>query len=49
MLGCKEGFKGLILPAANAEEAAVVDGLDVYGLQNLMEVVRFLNGEAKDE
>jgi len=45
----KEGFKGLILPAANAEEAAVVDGLEVYGLENLMEVVRFLNGAPKDE
>jgi len=45
----KEGFKGLILPAANAEEAAVVDGLDVYGLNDLPEVIRFLNGEPKDE
>ena len=45
----KEGFKGLILPAANAEEAAVVDGLEVYGLNDLMEVVRFLDGKPKDE
>jgi len=45
----KAGFKGLILPEANADEAAVVDGLDVYGLNNLMEVVHFLNGEPKDE
>lgn len=45
----KAGFKGLILPEANAEEAAVVDGLEVYGLKDLMEVVRFLNGEPKDE
>lgn len=45
----KAGFKGLILPAANAEEAAVVEGLDVYGMDNLMDVVRFLNGEPKDE
>ena len=45
----KEGFKGLILPAANAEEAAVVEGLEVYGLNSLPEVIRFLNGEAKDE
>ena len=45
----KEGFKGLILPSANAEEAAVVDGLDVYGLNDLPEVIRFLNGEPKDE
>ena len=45
----REGFKGLILPETNAEEAAVVDGLEVYGLKNLMEVIHFLNGEPKDE
>ncbi len=45
----KEGFKGLILPAANAGEAAVVEGLEVYGLDNLLDVVHFLNGTAKDE
>lgn len=45
----KEGFKGLILPAANAEEAAVVEGLDVYGMTTLQDVVHFLNGEQKDE
>ena len=41
----KAGLKGLILPAANADEAAVVEGLEVYGLNNLKEVIRFLNGE----
>ena len=41
----KEGFKGIILPAANAEEAAVVNGLEVYGLETLPDVVRMLNGE----
>ena len=45
----KEGFKGLILPAANAEEAAVVEGLEVYGMNNIMEVIHFLNGEPKNE
>ena len=45
----KEGFKGLILPAANAEEAAVVDGLNVYGLKDIMEVVHLLNDEPKNE
>lgn len=45
----KEGFKGLILPEANAEEAAVVEGLEVYGMKDLMEVIRFLNGEVKNE
>ena len=41
----KEGFKGLILPAANAEEAAVVDGLEVYGIETLKDVVNLLNGQ----
>ena len=40
----KAGFKGIILPAQNAREAAAVDQLEVYGLNNLQEVVRFLNG-----
>ena len=39
----KAGFKGLILPEQNAREAAVVTGLEVYGLKNLQEVVRFFN------
>ena len=40
----REGFRGIILPAANAEEAAVVSGLEVYGLDTLLDVVRMLNG-----
>ena len=39
----QEGFKGLILPAENANEAAVVNNLEVYGAVNLMEVIDFLN------
>ena len=39
----KSGFKGIILPAQNAREAAVVDHIEVYGLTNLQEVVNFLN------
>lgn len=39
----KEGFKGIILPKENAIEAAVVDGLHIYGLSTLDEVVSFLN------
>ena len=38
----KDGFKGIILPQANAREAAVVDGLEVYGAAKLEEVVQFL-------
>lgn len=39
----KEGFKGLILPKENAREAAIVDGLDVYGFENVLEVIDFFN------
>ncbi len=39
----KEGFKGIILPKENAIEAAVVDGLSIYGMSSLEEVVNFLN------
>ncbi len=39
-----EGFKGLILPRANAREAAVVDCLKVYGVDNLKEVLEFFEG-----
>ncbi len=40
----KEGFKGIILPAANAKEAAIVEGLAVYGANNIKEVIDFFNG-----
>ncbi|MBR6550273.1 MAG: YifB family Mg chelatase-like AAA ATPase [Paludibacteraceae bacterium] len=40
----KAGFKGIILPEQNAREAAVVKGLEVYGMKHLLDVVRFLNG-----
>ena len=40
----KEEFKGLIVPRQNIREAAVVNKLDVYGMDNLLYVVRFLNG-----
>ena len=38
------GFKGMIVPKQNAREAAVVNNLDVYGVENIQEVVGFLNG-----
>jgi magnesium chelatase family protein len=40
----KEKFKGLIVPKENAREAAVVNNLDVYGIDNLADVISFLNG-----
>lgn len=41
----KEGFKGLIVPQQNIREAAVVNKIQVYGMENLLDVVRFMNGE----
>ena len=41
----QEGFRGLILPKANAREAAVVEGLEVYGVSTINEVISILNGE----
>ena len=42
----KEGFKGIILPELNATEAAVVDGLEVFGVKSLKQVVDFMNDES---
>ena len=38
------GFEGMILPRQNAREAAVVNHLTFYGVENLREVVEFFNG-----
>ena len=40
----KETFKGLLVPLENAREAAVVDGLDVFGMKSLSDVISFFNG-----
>ena len=37
----KEGFKGFILPSANAREAGMVNQLQVYGMNHIVEVIRF--------
>ncbi|WP_139957504.1 YifB family Mg chelatase-like AAA ATPase [Flavicella sediminum] len=39
----EEGFKGLLLPKQNANEAAIVEGLDVYGIENILEVISFFD------
>ncbi|AEH02122.1 magnesium chelatase ChlI subunit [Lacinutrix sp. 5H-3-7-4] len=41
-----EGFKGFILPSQNAKEAAIVEGLEVYGIDNIKQVINFFD---KDE
>ncbi|SDQ01525.1 magnesium chelatase family protein [Mucilaginibacter sp. OK268] len=41
----KDGFKGFILPKQNAREAAIVNDLEVYGVDNIKEVAGFFNGD----
>jgi magnesium chelatase family protein len=45
-LHCRENdFRGMIVPRDNAEEAAVVDGIEVYGVSSLSEALGFIAGE----
>ncbi|MBS1548640.1 MAG: YifB family Mg chelatase-like AAA ATPase [Bacteroidetes bacterium] len=39
----EEGFKGIILPKQNTREAAIVNNLEVYGVENIKEVIDFFN------
>lgn len=41
----EEGFKGFILPRQNAREAAVVNNLEVFGVDNIKEVIEFVDGK----
>lgn len=41
----EEGYKGFFLPKQNVKEAAIVAGLDVYGVENVQEVIDFLEGK----
>lgn len=45
----ENGYKGFILPRDNAKEAAVVEGIDVYGVESISEVTGFMNGELELE
>jgi magnesium chelatase family protein len=40
-----DGFKGLILPASNEKEAAMIDQVDVYGMRTLKDMVNFFRSE----
>ena len=39
----EDGFKGAIIPMANAREAAIVEGFEVYGVQSIKEVITFFD------
>src|SRR5690554_1860 len=41
----EEGFRAFILPKQNAKEAAIVEGIEVYGIENIQEVIDHFNKE----
>jgi len=43
----KQGHKKIFIPAENSVEASFIDGIDVYGVENLRQVVDFLNGKSE--
>ena len=43
----KDNFKGLIVPKANAKEAAIVNNLNVFGVENIEEVINFFANDEK--
>lgn len=42
----KEGYKGFILPVQNAREAAIVNKLDIIGVENIKQAIDFFEGKA---
>ncbi len=49
-MACREaGWRGIGVPADNAAEAAVVDGIEVFPVKKLAEAVGFLTGKANIE
>ena len=47
--GYKKGFKNFFVPKANAKEASVIDGVNIYPVSNLGELFRHLKGEDEIE
>lgn len=45
----EEGFKGFILPIQNAKEAAIVNDLEVFGVENIKQVINFFDKGEKLE
>ena len=45
----EENFKGFILPKQNAKEAAIVNDLQVFGVENIKEVIDFFDGKCELE
>lgn len=45
----REGFKGFVLPKPNASEAAIVNNLDIIGVETLEEAIQFITGKKEIE
>ena len=45
----EEGFEGIILPKENAKEAAIVDGIKVYGVEHIKQVTDFFEGNELEQ
>jgi len=45
----EEGFKGFFLPKQNVKEAAIVTGIDVYGIENVKDIIEFFDGNSTIE
>ncbi len=45
----EEGFTGIMLPIQNVKEAAIVEGIDVYGIENVVQVIDFFEGRGNLE
>jgi len=43
VLAKKKGFKGIVVPKDNEKEAALVQGINIFGLEDLVQVVQLLN------
>ena len=43
----EEGFKGIMLPMQNVKEAAIVEGIDVFGIENVLQVIDFFEGKTQ--
>jgi magnesium chelatase family protein len=49
VLAKKNGYRGMVLPADNAQEAAVVESVKIFSMNTLPQVVEFLSGRAPAE
>lgn len=43
----EEGFKGIMLPMQNVKEAAILEGIDVFGIENVLQVIDFFEGKTQ--